>query len=412
MDDLLDLNWSSSPSSAKTTSTSTPPINAQQPTQKPSSTAFDFLAQPASRSGTPNYYSAPAPLRASTPNQPFAPVPLSGANGGGENVQRLGLGAAVAPLRGSGTTTPSSAIGTPTIPQPATVSNGATSGAGASGGLDVFSSLLSISSSGTGTGTGTAAGAGGGGGRNMTMAEKQAAMAEERRRKEEEDKKRFEAEGAFWDNLGGSSGSGSGSGNGSKSQAARKADGLDELLGASSIAGPSSSTMMGAARVKSATNGGIPILAPSPAPGAGAAPKPKPTPSSAGTFWNSFDDTDDLLISSGPAKATTTKTSRSPVPPSDPFDFDALAATVAPSVSSVPSHLNGIGKGSRNGGSGMRTPVSDFDFGDRIDREEDDDDDDILGDLGKPVTARPAPSAAPAQFEVRAVDLAVSRNYR
>ncbi|WWD22767.1 hypothetical protein CI109_107260 [Kwoniella shandongensis] len=355
MDDLLDLNWSS-PTTTKTSST--PPINATAPAPQKQSTAFDFLAQPAPRAGTPNYYgSSSTPLRASTPSQPLA--------NGGVGGQRLGLGAAGAPpLRGSGTTTPlGSGFGTPTIPQGANSNGGpnpsaSASGAGGSVGLDAFSSLLSISSSGSATG-----------GKNMTMAEKQAALADEKKRKAEEDRKRFEAEGAFWDNLGG--------GSGTKSQSTQKPNGLNELLGPPPpIAGPSTS------RVKSPVNDGI--LAPSPAPGTSSKPKTS-TANSAGSFWNHFDDTDDLLTSSAAPRAKPpSATSRSPAPPSDPFDFDALAA--------VPSHLsvNGSRNGGSGPGSGMRTPVSDFDFGDRGD----DDEEDILGDLGKPVTARPTSAQA------------------
>ncbi|KAE8541188.1 hypothetical protein D1P53_002545 [Cryptococcus gattii VGV] len=55
---------------------------------------------------------------------------------------------------------------------------------------DAFSSLLSIPApSATATG------------KNMTMAEKQAAIAEEKRQKDEAQRKQFEAHGAFWDNL-------------------------------------------------------------------------------------------------------------------------------------------------------------------------------------------------------------------
>ncbi|WVF66648.1 hypothetical protein IAT40_001389 [Kwoniella sp. CBS 6097] len=341
MDDLLDLNWSapSKPASAKST-----PTGGATPASGPAS--FDFLAvvQPkrVSRTGTPNYYSS-TPLRAATPSQSAqtnAPI----------NNARLSSATAV----GSGRSTP---VQPPPAPAPAPVG----------GGLDAFSSLLSMPSS---------SGINGG---NMTMAQKQKAMEDEKRRKDEEDRKRFEAEGDFWDNLGSSSASVTTNGavkvvppamQKMSGPIASGHDDLDDFLRPA----PAPAT-----RAKSplqhASND---ILAPFPV-------APVGSKSSAGTFWDDFgDSTAPNLARPAPSSqglrtaGSSSSQSRSPAPPADPFDFDALEAAVPKT----------------NGGtSTMRTPVSDFDFGDR----EDHDEEDILGDLGKPVFAKS--QSRPAQAE-------------
>jgi hypothetical protein len=139
MDDLLDLNWSSSSSNPS----SKPLTPSLQPTKpKPTSTtapgSFDFLANSATgtstRSGTPNYYQSSIP-RTTTPQ---APIP---------------------------------AISAQPKSQPVSVSNG-------NGGGDAFSSLLGMGSS-------------SGSSKNLTMAQKQAQIIEERRMKEERERAQF-----------------------------------------------------------------------------------------------------------------------------------------------------------------------------------------------------------------------------
>jgi hypothetical protein len=66
----------------------------------------------------------------------------------------------------------------------------------------------------------------------------------------------------------------------------------------------------------------------------------------------------------------------------DPFDFDALDAATSEVRPYATANTSASG---RNGTSGMRTPVSDFDFGDREGGEEEDD---FLGELGRPARPR------------------------
>jgi len=154
MDDLLDLNWSSTP----TNSTSKPLAPSLQPSKpKPSATAatssFDFLAKSntgsSSRTGTPNYYQSSTP-RTTTPLAP--PVQA-------------------APQ-----------------PKPQPTSNGT--------GGDAFSSLLGMGSS--------------SGSKNLTMAQKQAQIIEEKRLKEERERAQFAGLGN-WEQFGSTSNSSSSS---------------------------------------------------------------------------------------------------------------------------------------------------------------------------------------------------------
>ena len=154
MDDLLDLNWSSSPS----TSSSNPLAPSLQPSKpKPTGSAatssFDFLAKSntgsSSRTGTPNYYQSSTP-RTTTPLA--APVQA-------------------APQ-----------------PRPQAISNGA--------GGDAFSSLLGMGSS--------------SGSKNLTMAQKQAQIIEEKRMKEERERAQFAGLGN-WEQFGTTSNSSSSS---------------------------------------------------------------------------------------------------------------------------------------------------------------------------------------------------------
>jgi hypothetical protein len=160
MDDLLDLNWSSSPS----TSSSKPLAPSLQPS-KPKSTgsaatsSFDFLAKSntgsSSRTGTPNYYQSSTP-RTTTPSAP--PVQ------------------AAPPIQAA------------PQPKPQPASNGT--------GGDAFSSLLGMGSS--------------SGSKNLTMAQKQAQIIEEKRLKEERERAQFAGLGS-WEQFGSTSSSSSSS---------------------------------------------------------------------------------------------------------------------------------------------------------------------------------------------------------
>jgi len=155
MDDLLDLNWSSSP----TTSSSKPLAPSLQPSKpKPTgsaaTTSFDFLAKsntgPSSRTGTPNYYQSSTP-RTTTPLAP--------------------------------------AVQAAPQPKPQVTSNGT--------GGDAFSSLLGMGGS-------------SGSSKNMTMAQKQAQILEEKRLKEERERAQFAGLGN-WEQFGSTSNSSSSS---------------------------------------------------------------------------------------------------------------------------------------------------------------------------------------------------------
>ncbi|WVQ82582.1 hypothetical protein IAT38_004712 [Cryptococcus sp. DSM 104549] len=385
MDDLLDLNWSSSSQPPR------PPSNSTSPKPPPTATtpsSFDFLslsAQP-SGPGKPNYYSS-KPLRSSTPSLTPNPAPAPGLGTtlqpGGAQPGGAGAGAGRVPPR-SNTSTP--------LPAPAPVPAPTSSG-------DAFSSLFSIAGS-----SGSSSGS-----KNMTMAEKQAALAEEKRRKAEEERKRFEAEGEFWENLGNGSGS-VGDGAGQGKPAVKTGGEFDGLLR------PTASTTASSSSKPSRPPSAAGILAPSPAPS-------KPS-SSKGTFWDQFPSTgdtagddDDLLSGSGGVRLPASQPrsqAHSPAPPmaapapaaegpSDPFDFDALESSMdrltAPSRASHvatagASRRGAPGNGDRNGngyGSGMRTPVSDFDFGERREVGEEEEDD-ILGELGRPVVHQAKPT--------------------
>ncbi|OXG40709.1 UBA/TS-N domain-containing protein [Cryptococcus neoformans Bt15] len=147
-------------------------------------------------------------------------------------------------------------------------------------------------------------------GRHMTMAEKQAAIAQEKRRKDEAQRAQFAVDGAFWDSLG--------------SRSTTTTYGDSDLLSASSQ--PASQP---------------PSHAHSPAP-------PPPPP---------------------PAAAA----------PADPFDFDTFENTLNGSATASLATKSGET-------SGIRTPLSTFDFGDGDPADDllGDPADDLLGELGKP----------------------------
>ncbi|WVQ72353.1 hypothetical protein IAR50_001904 [Cryptococcus sp. DSM 104548] len=291
--------------------------NPQHPSKGTTPTSFDFLSiqpQQPQRSSTPNYAPALLPSRSSTstPAPATAPAPVS-----------------------------------------------------AQGKPDAFSSLLSLGVQ-----------AGNNDTKNMTIAQRQAALAEEKRKKDEEQRKKFEAESQFWDNLG-SSGSASASVTGNAGQSNDGLDDLHNLLQPSlkprPSAGPSSAE---ASRPPSATNS-------------------NKASSHQGTFWDSFGN-EDLLspFNTGrPVSQPRTQT-HTPAPPpapsiptsTDPFDFNAFEVTMN---SAQPASPVKQGKSS-----GARTPVSDFDFGDGPNAYGDGEDD-LLGGLGGP--AKPLAKLEPAR---------------
>lgn len=373
MDDLLDLNWSA-PTSSSTLSTSSGTSKLPVPVASKSPFDFDFLSAPstssASRTGSLNArasasarstpYSSTPPLRNGTPST--APLPSSST-------------VPVHPI-------PRSAAGTP---QPRPAQSGA-SGAtkppnGSIAGSDAFSGLLSLGGAG-------ASGSGGPGGKHLSMAERQKMLEEERKRKEEHERAQFD-HGAFWEKHGSDAPS--------PSSASGPSSGFDDLLSPSLATATATATRQ-APPSSSARLPAPEILAPTPAPAqntkskAGtlwdnpaflspsSAPSPRPTSSAARSVTAS---------SSTSTSARITPAPRSPQPPVDPFDFDALDAA----TSEVRPYTNtNTSASGRNGTSGMRTPVSDFDFGDREGGEEEDD---FLGELGQP--ARPRPETGRAE---------------
>ncbi|WWC57706.1 uncharacterized protein I303_100240 [Kwoniella dejecticola CBS 10117] len=336
MDDLVDLNWSA----PSTTAPPAAPQKSKSPTGS-SGNSFDFLSlskpQP-SGGNTPNYYSS-TPLRSSTPPQAQQP-PLSLAS---QQFQPT-------TSRPNGSK-PISRSNTPLQNGPSAAAS-TTSGIG---GLDAFSSLLSMPSSSSGAS------------KNMTMADRQKAMEEEKKRQADEDRKRFEAEGHFWENLGSSStnnGANIIASSSTNRPASTPQNDFDDFLKPSPTVQP---------RAKSPVTVQPPpsrILSPN------SATTSRPS-SAAGTFWDTHQANDDLLSPSGSIPPQAQSNAPSPTPPVDPFDFDALSASV-PTRPVPQSQSNG-----GTGGHGM-----------------DDDEYDILGDLAKPVTARPSnpepgPSRAP-----------------
>lgn len=305
MDDLLDLNWSS-PSSSSTSKPLTPSL---QPS-KPAATSFDFLAKSntstASGTSSPNYYTTSTTTpRSSTPLNRFQAL-------------------AQAPPQ-------------PIVKAAAPPTTSASSG-------DAFSSLLGMSGAGAG-----------GSSKNLTMAQKQAQLADERRKKEEHEKQQFAGLGN-WEQF--SSGSASGSSSRTTTSMApipstrisipplqpiptRSGAAFDGLLQPNPISRPSSSSS------RSIT------------------PAPARTTAKSPLAW---DDDDDFLAgaSSQTKASTTSSTSSAPVPPADPWDFDQLAAE-EPVKAQTQSQAR-----SRNGGtSGMRTPDPDFDFGEWKEMDDD-----------------------------------------
>lgn len=199
---------------------------------------------------------------------------------------------------------------------------------------DAFSSLLSL-------GTTQSASV-----KALSLQERQQKIAEEQRKKEQHEREQFSAHGSFWDNLG------------SSSQSAT-------IAPTPVLAAPSS-------KPSSFTNGFDDMLSPQPvkthrAAESNVAPSLPPP----GNNKGEWDDDDTFLA--GPSILKPQPASQMA---NDPFDFDSLEATVK-TISSLSKD---------NAASGMRTPVSNFDFGDG-ERDRIDDDNDLLGDLSRHKTS-------------------------
>ncbi|WRT63308.1 uncharacterized protein IL334_000213 [Kwoniella shivajii] len=324
MDDLVDLNWSSPPKSN--------PVKAPSPTSNVN-TPFDFLSisKPLTASGpaTPNYYSS-TPLRSSTPSHPSVQP---------NNGPRIFAAHNIKPLSRSATPQQSSS---PILSQ----------GAGSGSGLDAFSSLLSMPAK-----TSTV-------NNNMSMAERQKALEDEKKRKDEEERKKFEAEGEFWDNLGGTSGVASSSNQPIAPVKNKPQDDFDDFLKPAPVSNRSKSPLRPPSSNRFGSN----------TPTSG----PSKSSSSSGSFWDKHDNSDDLLDAPSSSKRLPQSNINS-APPADPFDFDALSASMTqPQPQPQPK---------RNGGTGNKHVL-------------DMDEDDILGDLGRPVDARNPVSIEPGPSRV------------
>ncbi|ODN73906.1 hypothetical protein L202_07416 [Cryptococcus amylolentus CBS 6039] len=292
----------------------TAPSVPQPPAKGSTPTSFDFLSiQPQQpRSSTPNYAPGLLPSRSSTSTP--APPPVS---------------------------TPASSQAKP----------------------DAFSGLLSLGGPAASNDT-----------KQMTIAQRQAALAEEKRKSDEAQKKKYEAESQFWDNLGSSS-STSATLTGNAGQSNASLDDLHDFLQPSikphASSGPSSAK---SSRLPSAANS---------------------SKASQGTFWSSFDN-EDLLSSSnssGPVSRphTGVHTPAPTLPPAisiptttDPFDFEVLESTMS---STKPVSAVKQAKSSE-----MKMPVSNYDLRDDGER-------DLLGGLGRSAgplgPARPPESSPP-----------------
>jgi hypothetical protein len=285
MDDLLDLNWSSNPNSTSKPVSPNPPPAKSTPSGGPSS--FDFLVKSSTGTtsttsrngnGTPNYYNS------------------------------------------SSSTTTASRTTASTLPKPVAKPVQASTSSG-----DAFSDLLGGSSSGY-NGSST---------KNMTMAQKQAQLAEERRLKEEREKEQFSGLGNWEQFTSGSTSTSTSISSSSRHTGAPlqpiplKSSTAFEGLLQPTISRPSSSTSAS----RSPVSGSISTSA--------------GTKSGKGSFWDN-----DLLVGSSSSSSLKPPPAAITTPQiADPWDFDQLAAV-------EPVRPNGNDKGS-----GMRTPDPDFDFG-------------------------------------------------
>lgn len=305
MDDLLDLDWADA-SNVGGSKPLAPGAPVTRPTtSKPATSQFDFLAKSStggngpSGTSSPNYYSTTNTPRSTTPS-------ISALNGKASVAQTA-----------------------PTKPPAPSASNG--------NGNDAFSSLLGM-------------GSGPGSSKNMTLAQRQAQMAEEKKRKDEVERQQFAGLGS-WEQFGSTSTSISGSSSVSRSGSIPKsnsnqiptvtlqptpqkpASSFDALL--HPISRPSSSTSR-------------------------TSPLPQTSVSGRSSGWGD----DDFLTASSSKPAPTVRSQVSPQP-DDPWDFDQLPVT-KPSVAATRTN----GSSSRAGGSGMRTPDPNFDFGEWRDEDE------------------------------------------
>jgi hypothetical protein len=232
---------------------------------------------------------------------------------------------------------PSSSSSTPLAKAPAPVQPKPKAAAPAPPG-DAFSSLLGMGGGASST-------------RNLTMAQKQAEMEDERRRKEEHEKAQFAGLGS-WEQFG------SGATSAGPSQASSSA----RTNGGSGISTPPPPLQPIPTRSGAAFDGllkPIPVSRPS-SSSSGIRTPVLPAASSSRTTAKSplaWDDDDDFL-SSGTTNGGPSASAAKTTGPADPWDFDQLAA-----VEPVKSQ-NGT-----RGGSGMRTPDPDFDFGEWKDME-------------------------------------------
>ena len=309
MDDLLDLNWSSTPpNSSSPAAGPSRPAPTIQPKPSHLVSSFDLLSRP-SPSLQPNY--ASSSTSSSYPSRTASPLPPA-------------LSARLAPNPAK---TPSSSNSPAASPNPA------------SSGLDAFSGLLSLSS-----------GGGAESSKTLSLADRQKQLAEQKRRAEEEDRARFD-HGDFWDKFG--------------------ASGSTQQLKPTPLSQPK-------VEIPRPGSAALPALSVSRSGSAnpGQAKSPLGTISNANVQSGSIDDDDDdfglLALPSSSRPPANGSSSSQPIQSLDPFDFDQFSA----SVPSAPF---------REKSSGMRTPVSNFDFDER---EGTDDEDDILGQLAQPAPKR------------------------
>ena len=278
----MDLDWSSLP----------PPSQAAAPAKSarsPYPTSFDFLSTPTL---TPNG-TGPKP-NGHVPPSILSSKSLIIPNGTRTN----GLRPAA-----SGTSTP--VTSTPTIPS-----------------ADAFSNLLSLSS---------ASASGSSLPKTLSLAERQAQLAEERKKEADRERRQYEAHGAFWHTLGSTSKPQS-----TKIPSLHKP--LFEDLLSPDIHGHQPVSAREAVRTPSTA---LPTR-----------------PRTAGTFW----EKDFPPTQQRPPDPRDSKSS-----PPDPWDLDGLSASVDKA---------------EKGTSGMRTPVSDFDFGEA---GGDGSDEDILGEFSQTI---------------------------
>ena len=313
MDDLLDLDWADALNSSGSKPLA-PGAAVTRPTaSKPASSQFDFLAKSStggngpSGTSSPNYYSTTNTPRSTTPS--------------------------ISALNTKPTATQAASTTKPSAPS---ASNGS--------GNDAFSSLFGM-------------GSGSGSSKNMTLAQRQAQIAEEKKRREEAERQQFAGLGS-WEHFGSTSTSTSGSSSASRSGSIpnprsnpnpnqspivtlqptpqKPASSFDALL--HPISRPSSSTSR-------------------------ASPLPQTSVSGLSSGWGGDDD----FLTSSSSTSKPAATARSQVSPqaADPWDFDQLPVT-KPSVAAARTN----GSSSRASGSGMRTPDPNFDFGEWRDEDE------------------------------------------